>query len=88
MTFFKFRKITIFLEKNRRKKFYIVIQKEEKKDKKNLPQKKSRDKSVISFMNYKDIGKPNEFLDFQEDILKECLNSNFIHFDFEKPEIR
>ena len=45
-------------------------------------------KSVISFMNYKDIGKPNEFLDFQEDILKECLNSNFIHFDFEKPEIR
>ena len=39
-------------------------------------------------MNYKGIGKPDEFLDFQEDILKECLNSNFIHFDFEKPEIR
>ena len=39
-------------------------------------------------MNYKSSGKPSEFLDFQEDILKECLNSNFIHFDFEKPEIR
>ena len=34
-------------------------------------------------MNYKSGGKPSEFLDFQEDILKECLNSDFIHFDFE-----
>ena len=39
-------------------------------------------------MNYKDIGKPNEFLDFQEDILKECINSDFIHIDFENPEIQ
>ena len=39
-------------------------------------------------MNYKNGGKPSEFLDFQEDILKECLNSDFIHFDFENPEIQ
>ena len=39
-------------------------------------------------MNYKGVGKPDEFLDFREDILKECLNSDFIHFDFENPEIQ
>ena len=38
-------------------------------------------------MNYKD-GNVNEFLDFKEDVLKECLNSDYVHFDFEKSEIR
>ena len=39
-------------------------------------------------MNYKERGNDTEFLDFQEDILKECVNSDFIHFDFENPEIQ
>lgn len=39
-------------------------------------------------MNYKERGNDTEFLDFQEDILKECINSDFIHFDFENPEIQ
>ena len=39
-------------------------------------------------MNYKERGNNTEFLDFQQDILKECLNSDFIHFDFENPEIQ
>ncbi len=39
-------------------------------------------------MNYKDIHNNRAYLDFQEDILKECLNSDFIHFDFENPEIQ
>ena len=39
-------------------------------------------------MNYKGIGKPDEFLDFREYILKECLNSDLIHFEFENPEIQ
>ena len=39
-------------------------------------------------MNYKEQRNNTEFLDFQEDILKECVNSDFIHFDFEIRKFR
>ena len=39
-------------------------------------------------MNYKDIHNNRAYLDFHEDILNECLNTDFVHFDFENPDIK
>ena len=39
-------------------------------------------------MNYKDIHNNRAYLDFHEDILNECINSDFVHFDFENPDIK